>query len=153
MVSTSENSDWPSTLRIISAQISSGIDSTMSTARDSSASTQRPVTAATRPIVMPMAKDSMRRDEGDADGHAGAVDEAGEHVPADLVGAEPGGRGGGVPAPAHHLGLAVGGQIGAGQRHGDVEEDDEEAQEGGRRRLVAEERHGLLLSGDGAGAG
>ena len=34
MVSTSENSVWPSTFRIIRAQISSGIESTTSTSRD-----------------------------------------------------------------------------------------------------------------------
>ncbi len=59
MVKTSENRDWPSTLRIISAQISNGIDSTTSTAREISVSTQRPVTAATSPSVIPMAKDRM----------------------------------------------------------------------------------------------
>ena len=59
MVSTSENSDCPSTLRIISAQISSGIDSTTSISREIMVSTQPPETAATRPSVMPMAKDRM----------------------------------------------------------------------------------------------
>ena len=49
----------------------------------------RPITAAVKPRVMPMKNDSKRRGGGDADRHARAIDQAGQHVAADLVGAEP----------------------------------------------------------------
>ena len=59
IVNTRENRLCPSTLRIISAQIKDGIDSTTSTRREMTVSTHLPVTAATRPSVMPSAKDRI----------------------------------------------------------------------------------------------
>ena len=73
---------------------------------------------------------------GDADGVARAIDEAGQHVAAELVGAEhelaaPGGIGLG-----EDLGLAIRGEPGGEDRHDEIGDDHDHAEPGAERRAA-----------------
>ena len=82
------STDEPKIDSSISAKMRFGIDISTSTARDRSWSIQPRQMAAKKPERLPTAKDRSVVMSGDADGVAGAIDEAGEHVAAELVGAE-----------------------------------------------------------------
>ena len=58
MVMISTGIEEPKTPRMMSAKMSCGIESMMSTTRDNATSTHLPTTAAVKPSVMPMRKDN-----------------------------------------------------------------------------------------------
>jgi hypothetical protein len=111
----------------ISAKIRLGIAIRTSTNRLRAWSSQRRLIAATRPRPPP-----MRNDKGggqrDAHGVAGAVDQPGEHVAADLIGSEDELLAPGSEGNRMDLRLAIGRDDISKNGHEDVKRDDDHAE-------------------------
>ena len=147
MVRISTGMEEPNTERMISAKISSGIDSIdVDDARQRSCRSPGRRRPRAKPSDGADREGQDRGGERHADRHPRAVDQAREHVAADIVGAEPERpRERRVPGAADGFGLAIGREPGREDGDEQIDRDDDDA-DPARRSVACGRRSSSLAS-------